>query len=401
MTSGEMHILPADEQQPGILPGGCYPTFPPEKFPPPEPDLDGSDLDAAIDWMTYSHEQLYPMATQGLDLAGANAVAAKWAEIGEQLQEIGRDLERAIARSEHGWTGESAELARQTATKLVKWADDTGARANEASGCVSRQAEIAQRASTEMPEPVQQPEPPPLCGTPDVNVPMGPAAGGGTAAMSASGPFTGGGFDSAAQLGEAPWGTQERARAAHRQAAEVMQRMQRESYEVYGTVPWFTPLQHRDGPKRRPDEDEHERRKRADEPAGPTTRAASSGGAAVGGAAPGGAGGGLGGGGAVASPEGGSRLGAGGQYGVGAGQPGAGAAPAAAAGGGTPRGAGMGGMPMGAMGGAGGGGRSEDADRKAPGFLQGEKGVFEPSDDIHEMLLGGVIDDDEPPQRRR
>lgn len=66
-----------------------------------------------------------------------------------------------------------------------------------------------------------------------------------------------------------------------------------------------------------------------------------------------------------------------------------------------PRG-GMGGMPMGAMGGTGGGGRGgDDGDsRKSASFLQGEKGIFDPMDDIHEMLLG-VVEDDEPPRHRR
>lgn len=394
-TPGEMRILPVNEPR-GILPGGCYPPWPPERFPPPEPEPDGSDLGAAIDWMTYSHEQLYPMATQGLDLAGANTVAAKWAEIGEKLQEIGVDLQRAIARAEGGWSGDAAELAREAATKLVKWAEDTGERANEACGCVSRQAEIAQRASMAMPEPVKQPEPPPLCGTPDLDKPMGPA-GGGTAAMSASAPspFASGSFADAGELSQAPWGTQERARAAHREAADVMRRMQRESFEVYGTVPWFVPPKRReDDPKRRPDDD-HTRRRRADEP-DPTTRSAGAAAAAAPGA------GGFAGGGAAAPGAGGSQLGAGTQYGVGAGQPGPGAAPAAAAAGGAgmPRG-GMGGMPMGAMGSMGGGSRGDDGEsRKGASFLQGEKGVFDPVDDIHEMLLG-VVDDDEPPQRRR
>lgn len=396
--TGEMHILPVDEPPAGILPGGCYPPWPPERFPPAEPEPDGSDLGAAIDWMTYSHEQLYPMATQGLDLAGANTVAAKWAEIGERLQEVGVDLQRAVGRAESGWSGDAAELAREAATKLVKWAEDTGDRANEACGCVSRQAEIAQRASTEMPEPVKQPEPPPLCGTPDLDRPMPvPAGGGGTAAMSASSPFTSGSFADAGELSQAPWGTQERARAAHVEAADVMRRMQNESFEVYGTVPWFVPPKRReDDPARRPDED-HTRRRRADEP-DPTTRSAGAAAAAAPGA------GGFAGGSGGAGGAGGGQLGAGTQYGIGAGQqgPGAGAAPAAAAAGGAgmPRG-GMGGMPMGAMGGMGGGRGGDDGDsRKSASFLQGEKGIFDPVDDIHEMLLG-VVEDDEPPRHRR
>lgn len=58
-------------------------------------------------------------------------------------------------------------------------------------------------------------------------------------------------------------------------------------------------------------------------------------------------------------------------------------------------------MPMGGMAGAG-GGRGDDQDRKSAGYLTGDSSVFEPDDDVHQMLLGQLAeDDDEPPRRRR
>lgn len=60
-------------------------------------------------------------------------------------------------------------------------------------------------------------------------------------------------------------------------------------------------------------------------------------------------------------------------------------------------GAGM--MPMGGMGA--GGSRSDDQDRKSASYLTGDRSVFEPDDSAHEMLLGHLAADDEPPRRRR
>lgn len=410
---GEMHTMPVEEDPRGILPGGCLPWPPHDRFPPREPEPDGEDLPADVDWMTYSHEQLYGMATQGLDPAGANAVAAKWGDISAQLREIAGDLGRAIRLSEQGWEGSAAELARETAARLGRWSEDTGKRADEAGTCVSRQADIAQRAAREMPEPVEVLELLPGCGTPDVEqwtpapMPVSPKGDGSTSAMSAgSSPFVSKDFNGAAQLGRQPWGTQAEAKAAHRQAAEVMRTMQQASYEVYGTVPWFAPLKDDDRRRRRPDEDDNERRRPRDDdpadPADPATRSASASGVPSGGT--GGSAVGLGtpiGGGTTGALPDGARLGAGGQSGVSSGA-GAAAAPAAAASGMPRGGPGMGAMPMGGMGGGGaGGGRNEDQAHKRSSPLDGDKGVFDPDEEsIFGSLLGSGPDDDEPPRRR-
>lgn len=384
----------------GILPGGCVrPMFPPEWFPPVEEEPDVGDLGVDVDWMTHSHEQLHAMATQGLDLPGANTVAAKWAEIGEALQELSQDLDRAVSASEQGWEGDAAELARATAAKLTAWAEDTGHRAYEASGCVSRQAEICARASNEMPEPISIEQPPPPCGNPDLPQFWPAGTGGGTVAMSAGpppSPFTGGGLGEARLLVEPPWSGQEQARARHEHAAEVMSQLQRESYEVYGSVPRFSSPapDYRERPKP-PGEDEGETRPRDDSrprEEDRTTRAAGVGQPAAGVV-----------GGDPAGPrDAGPRLGPGVQSGSGPPQhgasgtpstPGQASAPAASAG---PRGTGMGAMPMGM--GAGAGAKGNDQERKAPGYLSGDSDLFGPDENRTGPVIGEGRDD-HPPRR--
>src|SRR5690606_42009962 len=66
---------PPRQSSMGIGPGGC---IPPNHWPKDDDDvgtLGAADLNSDIDWMTWNHPELYAMATQGLDVAGANAVA--------------------------------------------------------------------------------------------------------------------------------------------------------------------------------------------------------------------------------------------------------------------------------------------------------------------------------------
>ncbi|WP_028848478.1 hypothetical protein [Thermocrispum agreste] len=427
----------------GIGPGGC---IPPDHWPKDTDygPLGAGDLHADIDWMTWSHEELYLMATQGLDVAGANAVAAKWGDVGVLLQEIADDLDRAARKSEAGWEGSAAELARKTAAQLARWAEDTGGRAHEAGTCVSRQTDIAVRAAREMPEPVLVPEQIPMP-TPSAGGTGGVAGGvsgggsvalassGGTMAMSASSggtmamsasdgvrvlspsgsPFVSQDLSNAGLLVQDPWGPLEKSRAAHRRAAEVMRTMQRESAEVYGSVPWFTPLKQEvpDDRRRRPD-DEPRAPRVPDQPPRTTTSAASGAAVATGAGAAGaisgtvgavGGVGSLGGGAAGGTPGGSGSLGGGAHSGVlaggNAGAPAAGPA-AAAAGAGAGAGArGMGAMPVGAMGAGAAGGRSDDRSHKRSTPVAGEEGIFDVGkNDIQRRLLGEA-GDDEPPRR--
>lgn len=199
--------------------------------PEPEPKPGESSLYENVDWMTFTHEQLYAMANQGVDLGGANAVAARWAQLGDALQEIGDELAQALAASAEAWQGEAADMARGTMSELSTWANTTGATAMEVSGCVSIEANNAEDARRSMPEPV-----PGIRGP--VNIPLHTANS--TSPMSAA-------FDSARDLIRDPAVSTAQQQAAHEEAARVMTRFQNASREVYGTVPEFSPpaLQHR------------------------------------------------------------------------------------------------------------------------------------------------------------
>src|SRR5262249_22697189 len=125
-------------------------------WPPPEPEPKPSEssLYENVDWMTFTHEQLYAMANQGVDLTGANAVAAGWARLGEALQEIGDELGQALAASNEAWQGEAADMARGTLSELSTWSNTTGETAMQVSGCISVEANNAEDARRSMPEPV-------------------------------------------------------------------------------------------------------------------------------------------------------------------------------------------------------------------------------------------------------
>lgn len=208
----------------------------PTPWPPPEPEpRPGPDhLAADIDWMSYSHRELYEMVHNGLDLAGAEAVAAQWAKISSFLDRAGSELRAAIVATADGWTGEGADRARDAAIKLVDWAGETGWRAENVANCVRRQADIADTARRVMPEPPgfaprpKVPEPPKRRAIPVSDS---------TQAMSTSAPPKSD-FAEAGRIVAEP--TDESSQDLHRQAADVMTRMQRNSGEVYENVPRFT-----------------------------------------------------------------------------------------------------------------------------------------------------------------
>ncbi|TCO64420.1 PPE domain-containing protein [Actinocrispum wychmicini] len=194
--------------------------------PEPEPKPGEASLYENVDWMTFAHEQLYDMVNQGVDLAGATAVAAAWARLGEALQEIGDELTQALAASADAWQGEAADQARGTMAALSTWSTNTGATATEVSGCISVEADNAENARRSMPEPVP--------GIPlGTRVPVHPVHSG-TSPMSAA-------FGSARDLVKDPAGRTTQQQAAHEEAARVMERFQDASQEVYGTVPAFSP----------------------------------------------------------------------------------------------------------------------------------------------------------------
>jgi hypothetical protein len=185
--------------------------------PAPEPDPD--TLDAAVDWMTYSHHELYQMVHNGLDLTGAMAVSAQWARLGDELADIGAELGKIVQAAAGSWEGAAADLARETLDGLTRWASDAGTLATKVSGCVSIEVDNATNARDDMPAP---PRP-------------GPAP-----SVSA---FTSGEFAGAEHLIADPHGPVRQEKAMHAQAARAMARFQQSSLEVYGTVPQFSPPQ--------------------------------------------------------------------------------------------------------------------------------------------------------------
>jgi hypothetical protein len=121
---------------------------------PPLPDpTEGQNLDERVEWMSYSHQQLYDMVNNGVDLTGANDVAASWAKLSDTLAQMSDALNTALAASTDGWQGPAADQARGNLGGLVSWAHDTGQNAVVVSGCVTRQADALQTARSAMPAP--------------------------------------------------------------------------------------------------------------------------------------------------------------------------------------------------------------------------------------------------------
>ena len=177
----------------------------------PEP-VPGS-LDEPVDWMTYSHQEMYRMVHDGLDLTGATAVSAGWARLGEALGEIGEELDKIVRDFANAWQGEAADQAAHAVAALAGWAGDAGGLATQVSGCITIEVDNAMRARNAMPAPV----PPP--GQPGPIPQVSPAADG-TRAASA---FTGGDFAQAPTLLTDQNAFVSNQFAAHREAAETME----------------------------------------------------------------------------------------------------------------------------------------------------------------------------------
>ena len=326
-----------------IQPFGCFPPTWPRPPRPPVPEPEPDSLDEAVDWLTYSHPDLYAMVHSGLDLTGAMAVSAKWARLGEELGELGDELAKLLAATTEAWQGEAADLARGSVAALADWSSTTGTGATEASGCITIQVDNAANARNSMPKP-----PYPVFETPE------PVSSQPSQAVA----FTGGDFATAMPLVADPIVYSDRERALHQQAARTMERFQASSRDVYATVPQFAPPDLSRMPLSVPEP--------PTQPPTPTPQPQPPvpPGGFVGGGGPAPAGPGPGG--RVTSapgplgPPGAPGGGVSGAPGEPAARPAAAAATTPGRPGGTP--AGMGGMPMGGAGGARGG---EDAERKS------------------------------------
>jgi hypothetical protein len=201
--------------------GGCFPPVWPRPPRQPEPEPEPDSLDETVDWMTYSHPELYSMVHSGLDLTGAMSVSATWARLGSELGELGDELAKLLSATAAAWEGESADLARGSVSALADWAGRTGASATEVSACVTIQVDNANTARNAMP-------PPPY---PPIDEPM----------HSQVTAFTDGDFRTASSLIADPAVYTAQERALHQQAARTMARFQESSRDVYATVPQFVP----------------------------------------------------------------------------------------------------------------------------------------------------------------
>ena len=321
--------------------GGCFPPVWPRPPWPPVPEPDPDSLDETVDWMTYSHPELYSMVHHGLDLTGAMAVSATWARLGAELESIGDELAKLLVATSEAWEGESADLARGSVSALADWAGQTGSLATEVSGCVTIEVDNANTARNAMP-------PPPY---PPIDEPM----------PSQVTAFTGGDFFTAGSLIADPTVYTSEERALHQQAARTMARFQENSRDVYTTVPQFAPPDLTRMPFSTPTVPTPPPPVPPPVPIPAPLPGGFRGGPAAGGPGPGSAGPGRVAPGPVAQPA-----------------PGAAPEPsarpgAASAGKAAPSSSGMGGMPMG---GAPGGAGDDDTERKSKKYLEGDEDIW-------------------------
>ncbi|NUT52771.1 MAG: PPE domain-containing protein, partial [Saccharothrix sp.] len=226
-----------------------------------------TDLGQKVDWMTYTHQQLWDMINTGVDLKAASSAQADWAAVSQALGEAQDMLAKAISRSSQAWTGESADLARQALESVEKWALNTSQHAENVANCIATEIEHVQTAREMMPPPA--PAPPvvtpvgdgaatPVATPTPVVTPRSPLIServGETAGLRSLTPVaddslvaaprlttrTPSAFTGIETIGAPAVDSVVTADATHRQAAEVMAMFQQNSYEVDRTVPSVAP----------------------------------------------------------------------------------------------------------------------------------------------------------------
>lgn len=205
--------------------GRCLPPSWPRPPRPPVEEPVPESLDETVEWKTWSHPELYRMVHEGIDTAGAMAVSATWARMGQELSELGDELNRLLLATAQAWEGDAAELAKESVSSLADWSGETGQRATEVSACVTIQVDNVTNARNDMPPPPY----PMAYPADDVELPSQITA------------FTTNDFELAKPLVVDPmiYTTQER--ELHEQAARTMERFQANSRDVYETVPQFAP----------------------------------------------------------------------------------------------------------------------------------------------------------------
>ncbi|HUQ60712.1 PPE domain-containing protein [Lentzea sp.] len=214
---------------------------------------DRNDLHEPVDWMTYTHEQLYNMVHTGVNLAGAQAAATNWQKIGEDIAGVRANLLKAVEDSTVGWDSESARLARDGLTEVTNWVDDTANYATKVSVAITTETNNVEAARAAMPPPPAAPEAP-VAADPAVprtalrpadrlmTVDQADGIGGVQNLQDARLTRTTGEFAGFEAIGTSPVQTLAANDASHRRAADVMAAFQRDSAAVDQTVPQqFTP----------------------------------------------------------------------------------------------------------------------------------------------------------------
>jgi hypothetical protein len=218
--------------------------------PPRHHSKEPSELGEKVDWMTYTHQELYDMVHTGVDLTSAASVKDNWTTLGTTLAEVKDQLISAVFASSSGWEGESAEKARDGLLTVVKWAENTSDHAVNVAQCISLEIEHVVTAREQMPVPTPAPTP-----VPPVDQAVAPAASSASSygidaltpvatpvasptagQVSPTSPFAG--IDA---VGAPVIAATTAADAGHRTAAEVMAAFQQGSFAVDQTVPAFSP----------------------------------------------------------------------------------------------------------------------------------------------------------------
>jgi hypothetical protein len=114
---------------------------------------DPTSLDASVNWLAYDHRTLYDMINKGVDVASAGTVADGWRSLGSQLHDIKEQLRTAIEASADGWSGDSAQAARDGMRLIVDWADESSEHAQRVSDCIHTQISNVTTARAKMPPP--------------------------------------------------------------------------------------------------------------------------------------------------------------------------------------------------------------------------------------------------------
>jgi hypothetical protein len=166
------------------------------------------------------HETLYESVTQGVNPGAVTSASDTWLGIGNKLAALQSTVAKAIASTEVSWTGKAAESARQSIATLGNQSGAAGQSAQLAGVLTARQAEALTSAKNTVPPP---PKPPydPQAAQQQLQTITDPVAFGMQAAK-----------DQALATAQ---------RAAHQQAAHVVQQYDRTVAQTSASMPAFAP----------------------------------------------------------------------------------------------------------------------------------------------------------------